>query len=633
MPERKYDMNYLFFAGAVLLVTVGHFFRTSRWKSLISVYEETSSETLLVSMGCGYLTDMFLPFHLGDLVKAVYTGKKLKNQTAFSLATIFIDRLLDVAIVALLYGYFYFFQEKSAFSNFLIYTAGTLVLLCLLFWAMTFSKPVKKAVLWFSSVFNEKIQLWLLCFGWSGICTFWNILHKMSKPLLLGRTCCMWLCYLLSYMLFGVSIGDNNILSLFNTMFAPTSVSLFLQVLSGTQLSYFVLIYHAATCLCLFLLAFLFRHLQKSTQKREPELIIPYTNQNSRLDFLKIYFSDVRDKQEINAFLAVNKDVTILRNCSAGSNATTLLCIRNDEMLFRKYAFGADGEKLYAQVQWLQKNAENLSVTEIRHVERQEQFCCYDMPYLSNSVGFFDFVHSAPPKQVWNVLLSVLQDLEQNYSAHRTAKADSRTISEYVNAKVLGNLKKLSGSAQLTQLMTYDILVINGVSYKNLSFYLPELSSAEFWNAVFQHDDYSDIHGDLTIENIIYNSSYPKKYYLIDPNGGNLHNSPNLDYAKLLQSLHGSYEFLMHTTKVTVSENQISFRMTRSAAYDVLYQNLRTYLFQNFSRERVQSIYFHEIIHWLRLMPYKINHDSQRAALFYAGMMVVIHDIWEEFQL
>ena len=442
----------------------------------------------------------------------------------------------------------------------------------------------------------------------------------------------MWLCYLLSYMLFGFSIGDDNILSIFNTMFAPTSVSLFLQVLSGEHLSYFVLIYHVSTCFCLFLLAFLFGHLQKSTQKREPELIIPYTNQNSRLDFLKIYFSNIRDKQEIDSFLAVNKDVTILRNCSAGSNATTLLCIRNDEMLFRKYAFGADGEKLYAQVEWIQKNAESLSVTEIRHIEKKEQLCCYDMPYLSNSVGFFDFVHSAPSEQVWDVLLNVLQDLERNYSAHRTASADKLTISKYIDAKVLGNLKKLSGSAQLSQLMTYDTLIINGISYKNLPFYLPKLSSPEFWNTIFQHDDYSDIHGDLTIENIIYNSSYPKQYYLIDPNGGNLHNSPNLDYAKLLQSLHGSYEFLMHTNKVTVTGNQISFRMTRSAAYDALYQNLRTYLFQNFSRERVHSIYLHEIIHWLRLMPYKINHDSQSVALFYAGMILVIHDIWEEFQ-
>ena len=60
---------------------------------------------------------------------------------------------------------------------------------------------------------------------------------------------------------------------------------------------------------------------------------------------------------------------------------------------------------------------------------------------------------------------------------------------------------------------------------------------------------YSDIHGDLTIENLICRreSEKEKDYYIIDPNTGNVHDSPNLDYSKLLQSLHGGYEFLMNT--------------------------------------------------------------------------------------
>ena len=28
----------------------------------------------------------------------------------------------------------------------------------------------------------------------------------------------------------------------------------------------------------------------------------------------------------------------------------------------------------------------------------------------------------------------------------------------------------------------------------------------------------------------------------------------------------------------------------------------------------------HEVIHWLRLMPYKLNKDRKRAAMFYAGL-------------
>ena len=49
---------------------------------------------------------------------------------------------------------------------------------------------------------------------------------------------------------------------------------------------------------------------------------------------------------------------------------------------------------------------------------------------------------------------------------------------------------------------------------------------------------------------------------------GNLHDSKYLDYGKLLQSLHGGYEFMMKTGAVSVSKNRVDFISARSAAYD-----------------------------------------------------------------
>jgi hypothetical protein len=53
----------------------------------------------------------------------------------------------------------------------------------------------------------------------------------------------------------------------------------------------------------------------------------------------------------------------------------------------------------------------------------------------------------------------------------------------------------------------------------------------------------------------------------------------------------------------------------------------RAYLNTLFSEEQVVSIYLHEAIHWLRLMPYKIKKDSRKAVVFYAGMLMVLHDV------
>ena len=100
-----------------------------------------------------------------------------------------------------------------------------------------------------------------------------------------------------------------------------------------------------------------------------------------------------------------------------------------------------------------------------------------------------------------------------------------------------------------------------------------------------------------------------------------------MDYAKLLQSLHGGYEFLMAAKNVEVSQNRINFIFTKSEIYTYLSNMLDSYLMEKFSRETVRSIYYHEIIHWLRLIPYKIEKNGKRALLFYAGMLMVMSDV------
>lgn len=145
---------------------------------------------------------------------------------------------------------------------------------------------------------------------------------------------------------------------------------------------------------------------------------------------------------------------------------------------------------------------------------------------------------------------------------------------------------------------------------------------------------YSEIHGDLTIENIICtrNADGDDDFYIIDPNTGNVHDSSNLDYGKLLQSIHGGYEFLMATKNVSIEKNRINFVFTKSEAYTYLYDMLDKYMREHFEEERVKSIYYHEIIHWLRLMPYKIEKNGKRVLLFYAGMLMVMNDVVNNFE-
>ncbi len=54
--------------------------------------------------------------------------------------------------------------------------------------------------------------------------------------------------------------------------------------------------------------------------------------------------------------------------------------------------------------------------------------------------------------------------------------------------------------------------------------------------------------------------------------------------------------------------------------------------YSNYSNNIWKIIFFHEIIHWLRLMPYKIEKDPKRAPMFYAGLVIVVNDVINTYE-
>ncbi|MDE6031111.1 MAG: flippase-like domain-containing protein, partial [Oscillospiraceae bacterium] len=601
-------MNILF-AAAVLILAVGHSFRMLRWSELIKVYERTDKYVLLRSISVGYGVDFFLPFHIGDIVRGVYLGKKLKNKYTFSFATILIDRLLDVFMVAAIY--IVILVTSGEYPGMAaVYSLFALALTAMIIISVRSARIPKLIVLKIGSVFNDKIQLSILKCVWSGICILKELIRAANKWLVVTYSFIMWGCYLGSYYLFAAALcGINNAstVSVFNGIFGSDSGSTFFKMLfSKGEFPIETAIYFAVTLMVIFILSLLLRPIrEKNGGHSGSGAVMPFTNDSEQLSFLREYFSELKSNRYFHEFAAANNDVQIMKNCSAGSNAVTLLCRGDSAVFFRKYAFGADAVKLGEQVGWLERHSGSLPLTAVYNIRKDETMCSYDMPFNAMSSNFFEFIHSMPLERSWDILNRAIAALEENYRKSAYAAADKKTIDEYIEQKARKNIEKIKNASMLKALYKPEVLIVNGVEYKNLRCFEKYLSDNSFWEKIFERDSYADIHGDLTIENIICCEDYPDGYYLIDPNGGNIHNSPDLDYAKLLQSLHGGYEFLMHTASVKTDADSVSYGVISSSAYERLYGMLRDYMDKNFPRERVRSIYFHEIIHWLRLMPYK----------------------------
>ena len=364
---------------------------------------------------------------------------------------------------------------------------------------------------------------------------------------------------------------------------------------------------------------------------------LPQINSRERLAFLKTYFSN-ENRENMRAYLEINKDVLIIEDISAGSNASTLIVMKKDGTLFfRKYAFNDDGIKLKKQIEWIEKHFDDIPLPIIVEKEEGYNYVTYDMKNLGNSIGMFKYIHTMPLKESWNILKKALEDIQRLHKRN-LRESNEKDIEQYIKSKVIDNLKIiLTESKYIKNLEKYKSIFVNGVELPTLRNYV-KILNIEYLKAIFKNDKYSDIHGDLTIENIIgildnnIENLVGKKYdeyYFIDPNTGNIHDSPFLDYAKLLQSLHGNYEFLMNVSEIKIEKKYINFMVTESDAYVQLYQKYYSYLKENFSNRDIMSIFYHEIIHWLRLLPYKIKKNDKLAVVFYTKLLKIIADVQE----
>lgn len=621
---------------AILIIVISNIIKVCRQALFIEPYEKVSYTNLTQSLSIGNLVNFIFPFKIGYLVRCYFNGKKLKNGKAFALATIVVEIFLDFVFGCLIYGVFWLFSINDIKD--VIFYAILLVILLGIFIVITlFKKQVKNLVYKIASVFNSNLELKILKFFWFSIISFENIIARLNKIKLFLYSVIMWFmnvlsCFFLAKALLSFDI-NVKFYELFNMFFSANglSSSVLLEVLKHSNTFIWILwVYCLIPSIILFIVAYKMK--TKNVKKHYIE-ILPHINMADRLAFLEQYFNS-ENSTYFKKYIELNNDVAIIEDYSAGSNATTMLCNKDGNLFYRKYSFGKDADKLHEQIKWIHDHEKKLTLTKIDFEYYKDDVCCYDMPYVKDAVSCFNYVHTSTLEEAWKTLKAALVDIDKNLHSLNRRQADAETIEKYISTKVDKNIEKIEKSVYIKPLLKNDYVYINGKKYHNLTYYKKYLTHEHLYE-IFKNDYYSDIHGDLTIENIICiknNKKGSKNYYIIDPNTGNLHDSPYLDYGKLLQSIHGGYEFLMNTKQVAFDDNKIEFLFTKSSRYYELYNEYTDYLLEKFGKDGLRSIFYHEIIHWLRLMPYKIEKNGERCIIFYAGLLMVLATVEERFE-
>ena len=244
----------------------------------------------------------------------------------------------------------------------------------------------------------------------------------------------------------------------------------------------------------------------------------------------------------IEKILSKNKE-KIIKDVSANSGAKTYIIDNNSTRVVRKvvnkniveYEKHANIlKRQYVDLGRLNHFSPNLCPKTLGLVENNIE-CYYDMEYLKDYYKLDSYNKNIQLK----VLKRVLQNLKENvycYNKQFNTHQGKKFFQDFIDEKIITKLNKFSvENAEMKKLINSDKLRINGWKFKNLkeAFNKQDLSK-------FAPEMISPVHGDLTLENILYNIVMDD-YKLIDMDGAKLMDTHLLDLGKLSQSILSRY--------------------------------------------------------------------------------------------
>ncbi len=141
----KADYIYLFPAGILLIITF--IFRAMRWHYLLRPIKDIPTKDIFSPLFIGFMANM-LPARAGEIIRAYVLGKKEGISFSATFATIFVERLFDMAMVLLMLLFIMFFyadvlaqgspDAAAIIKNMVVFGWIGLIMSLLLFGSMVF---------------------------------------------------------------------------------------------------------------------------------------------------------------------------------------------------------------------------------------------------------------------------------------------------------------------------------------------------------------------------------------------------------------------------------------------------------------------------------------------------------------
>jgi hydroxymethylpyrimidine pyrophosphatase-like HAD family hydrolase len=273
--------------------------------------------------------------------------------------------------------------------------------------------------------------------------------------------------------------------------------------------------------------------------------------------------------------LNIEETADIVQKLKGGSFASVYLIKKNNTLLVRKYIDKTKETEIhydtlkrqYDDLKRFEYYSPNITPKMLGSYENENDFY-YDMEYLKD----YNELNHYSSDTIKTVVRDVMDKMTKDIYCYSKKINGAEWLQAFLKEKIYSKYKYLDSlDEHIYSVMNSETITING---KNVS------GIKSFFNSSIPSDllpdEVSPIHGDLTLENILYNETN-KDFRLIDTSGSRYVDVKEMDLAKLLQSLLSKYEtWDSRETLVTVinsKEFTISsdFLKTEKENYDFIF--------------------------------------------------------------
>ncbi|MDB4963246.1 MAG: hypothetical protein JWP01_3245 [Myxococcales bacterium] len=328
---------------------------------------------------------------------------------------------------------------------------------------------------------------------------------------------------------------------------------------------------------------------------------------------------EVERNQGIQHLTINQTNASVLRRFKGGSFAETLL-VEDDEKLFvRKRVSKRENltlgyTKLKNQYRTLERFArmsEGLVAGLYGEHDNTIEYS-YDMEYLPNH----RLLSECEPAERSVALRSLLGVLGERVYGGRSRMGRSGTewLETHLANKIYARLDAVLANSRLAPLVTARDITIDGETFPGLQALLTRVAAPEVM-AKLAPNAFCTVHGDLTFENVLYANGDVR---LIDMDGADFVDAPELDLGKLFQSIVARYEDWAHSDHpLFETAQQCDFVCSYKAKphddlLEICVQEWARILEISEDHVRMKGQFFMGL-HLLRMVPFRLKVSEEQA--------------------